>query len=98
MSKANFKPGDYVLATKYSDGDPMDHWAIGFYDRYEDGRHYIVNDKGLQFRRNGFRRAEKIYPEVGDRFLDDIFAIEKSSSSVWSWRRHFEREIKEGWV
>ncbi len=23
--------GDYVLATKYHDGNPQDHWCVGFY-------------------------------------------------------------------
>jgi len=27
------KKGDYVLATKYSDGDPKDHFAVGFFDK-----------------------------------------------------------------
>jgi len=31
--RQEMKHGDYVLATKYRDGDPQDHWAVGFYDR-----------------------------------------------------------------
>lgn len=53
----NFAPGDYVLATKYSDGDPGDQWCVGFYHSQleypKSPRHQVVNDEGVQFRGNG---------------------------------------------
>lgn len=59
--------GDYVLATKYSDGDPGDMWALGFYDGVNDqqGRHYVVDNEGKQIRGNGFRRVARIRSDVG---------------------------------
>lgn len=56
--------GNYVLATKWGDGDPQDEFCIGFFDRYErptslSGRYFVLDDKGSQFRANGFRRCEK---------------------------------------
>lgn len=30
---AAVEPGDYVLATKYFDGDPADQFCVGIYDR-----------------------------------------------------------------
>lgn len=57
--------GTYVLATKWSDGDPGDHWAVGFYDCERDGRHYVVDSNGNQLRGNGFRVARPIEPDVG---------------------------------
>jgi len=47
---------DYVLATKYGDGDPMDPFAVGFYDgeKYE-GRHFVVDRDGKQFRAARYR-------------------------------------------
>jgi len=56
----NLCKGDYVLATKYSDGDPLDHWAVGFYDgttEHMRPRHHVIDGDGQRFRVNGFRRA-----------------------------------------
>lgn len=83
---AQLQSGDYVLATKYSDGDPMDHWAIGFYcgptphhpDRFE-----IRDEHGELFRANGFRRAEKISGERGRWLLKHAVDIERSGMSLW---------------
>lgn len=67
--------GAYVLATKYSDGDPGDAWALGFYDgvRDDQGRHYVKNSKGEQIRGNGYRRVRAIRPDVG-RWLLEVAA------------------------
>jgi hypothetical protein len=79
--------GDYVLATKYYDGDPLDHWCVGFYDREENGRHYIVDNDGKQFRGNGFRRAARISHERGFFILRNTEEIEMSCRSLWWWKR-----------
>ena len=62
--------GDYVLATKYSDGDPGDQFCVGFYDRAlprstGEVRHMVTDGEGKQFRGNGFRRCEPISHDVG---------------------------------
>lgn len=57
--------GDYVLATKWTDGDPGDHWAIGWYDGERDGRHYVKDNEGHQIRANGFRCVARIRKDVG---------------------------------
>jgi signal peptidase I len=80
--------GDYVLATKYHDGDPQDHWCVGFYHSdldYGGGgtRYQVVDGDGNQFRGNGFRRVEKISPELGKWLLDNARQIETSGLSVW---------------
>jgi hypothetical protein len=75
------EPGDYVLATKWGDGDPCDHFVVGFISNPSKTWHnrFLVEDsKGTLFRHNGFRRAEaiteeegrellSIFPEIGDR-------------------------------
>lgn len=94
MSKP--RKGDYVLATKWSDGNPGDHWCVGFYDRSDasdrppatriDPRHYVVDNAGRQFRANGFRRAEKITRAEGDFILarkDMIDAPGYSGPNLW---------------
>lgn len=88
--------GDYVLATKYSDGDPQDHWAVGFYDRKEGNRHYIVDNYGKQMRMNGFRRVMKITLECGAAMLTNAQLIEQSERSVWGWKQQLAtRKIDE---
>lgn len=62
--------GDYVLATKYADGDPGDAWALGFYDCERGGRHYVVDGKGRQIRGNGYRRVGRIRRDVGRWLLE----------------------------
>jgi len=76
--------GDYVFATKYNDGDLADGWAVGFYDKsiMSGERHLVVDDKGNQFRRNGFRRVEVIPPEIGK---DLIEAAQQYSSAPELW-------------
>jgi hypothetical protein len=67
--------GDYVLATKYDDGDPGDMWALGWYDGMQDdqGRHYVKDNEGKQIRGNGFRRVARIRKDVG-RWLLEVAA------------------------
>ena len=84
--------GDYVLATKYSDGDPGDHWVIGFFDgitapHYDPPRYNVVDSDGSQFRGNGFRRVQKIKPEVGEFLLRHAETIKGSGRSVWHFAR-----------
>lgn len=81
---------DYVLATKYSDGDPQDQWAIGFFDglttpHYDPPRYNVVDRNGNQFRGNGFRRVRKISPKRGEWMLKHAKQIELSGRSVWDF-------------
>jgi hypothetical protein len=79
--------GDYVLATKWNDGYPLDHWCIGFFDTMLGDRFMVVDSEGKQFRGNGFRRAKKISARRGKFLLDHKFEIEGSSRSLWFWVR-----------
>jgi len=77
--------GDYVLATKYDDGDPLDNWCVGFYDGERAGRHFVTDGQGNQFRGNGFRRVERITAEEGKWLLGNSASIEQSGRPLWSW-------------
>lgn len=61
--------GDYVFATKYSDGDPGDAWALGFYAgqmlEYTPPRHDVVDSEGKRIRGNGYRKVARIRWDVG---------------------------------
>jgi len=85
------KPGDYVLATKWSDGDPNDHWAVGFFSGMlakKSGDRYMVEDgEGNQFRGNGFRRVKKISLERGRWLLEHKQDITNGNRSLWWWVR-----------
>ncbi len=86
-----FQKGDYVVATKYHDGDPGDHFVVGWYDEpliYTDEvRHQVVNHVGEQYRGNGFRRAQKISEARGRWLVERMHEIEISGRSVWAWVR-----------
>jgi len=63
--------GTYVLATKYDDGDPCDHFAVGFVSGYtHHGRYLTVDNAGAIQRHNGFRRAEKITDDEGRKIVE----------------------------
>lgn len=88
---------DYVLATKYTDGDPQDQWAIGFYAGHDDSttqrRHHVVDSEGCDMRVGGFRRVERIPAAFGDYILEDVSAIEMSVVSLWDHlARYYEQK------
>lgn len=81
--------GDYVLATRWSDGNPGDPWAIGFYHgRTNKGHHLVIDTDGTNFRPGGFDRVDKITEEVGRLIVENAGLIEKANQSVWFWRWH----------
>lgn len=97
MKEETLLKGDYVLATKWSDGDPQDHWCVGFYSHMlRDDRYIIVDDRGVPFRANGFRRVERITVERGKWLLDNAKDIELGDKSVWGWLWTPMGEIEEG--
>jgi hypothetical protein len=88
------KEGDYVLATKYSDGSPYDQWYVGFYKGltgtdppYDPIRHDVVDGEGKLVRLNGFRRVKKISQERGRFIIDSTKAIAINDRSLWWWVR-----------
>lgn len=73
------KKGDYVLATKWSDADPGDHWCVGFYDELKWGdRHIVLDNDGKPFRANGFRRVYPITDAEGRWMIEHIPEIDKT--------------------
>ena len=83
--------GAYVLATKYDDGDPGDHWAVGFYlgrfDHFGQTRHLVGDKDGKSFRANGFRRVGVIERDFGEWLLRGADFLESSPpGSVNLWR------------
>jgi hypothetical protein len=88
---AGLNKGDYVLATKYRDGDPADHFCIGYHDRTFDhfghDRHLVVDADGNQFRANGFRRIALISSRRGSWMVRHFAHIERMQYrfSVWHW-------------
>jgi len=85
----NVKNGDYVIATKWNDGDPQDQWCVGFYrgklKKTSGDRHEIVDGRGNLFRGNGFRRIKKISSERGGFILSKKDQIESGNKSLWWW-------------
>jgi hypothetical protein len=92
------KVGDYVLATKYTDGDPCDHFCVGYVDRmliqYNPSRYHVVDGQGQPFRGNGFRRAEQISEKEGIKLLaifPDIANV--PGRSLWGHLSKIRQEI-----
>lgn len=79
--------GTYVLATKWHDGDPLDHWCVGFYDGQRNGRHFVVDGDANQMRGNGFRRVDRISAARGKWLLANSRQIEQSGRSMRYWLR-----------
>jgi hypothetical protein len=78
--------GDYVLATKYNDGDPCDHFCVGFVSGFtHHGRYLIVDNEGKQQRANGFRRAERLTDDEGRQLVELMPKIgDVPGPSLWS--------------
>jgi len=90
MNKLNI--GDYVLATKWSDGNSQEQWCVGFYagitaPHYNPPRYDVVDENGVQFRSNGFRRVKKISKARGEWILKNMAQIEESRKSLWYFAR-----------
>lgn len=79
--------GDYVLSTKWSDGDPCDHFYIGFvsgYTNHKPARYMVTDGAGNEQRGNGFRRAEVITGDEGRKLVGISKEIgDKVGPSLW---------------
>lgn len=87
------KKGDYVVATKYKDGDPNDPFCVGFFYkkiRQDPPKSIVTDANGIAVHANGYRRVKKISPDVGAKIVANIAEIEKSGVSVWRWVKTFE--------
>lgn len=100
MKTRELQVGDYVVATKYADGDPGDQFCIGFYngffDHFNTRRHLVVDNDGKDFRRGGFRRVARVERERGAWMVRNISLIEQMQDrfSVWHWWRAPWAELK----
>lgn len=77
--------GDYVLATKYDDGDPGDPWAVGFYlepgpPSVDKPRYRVGHADGtIIYGPNGFRRIRSgLREDVGHWLMQNSKALERS--------------------
>ena len=90
---AKLTPFTYVLATKWSDGAPMDHWVVGWFISKEGDRYMVVDNKGRLMRSGGFRRAQRISREVGDFLIWRKEKIEMSGRSLWWWKKYAKERV-----
>lgn len=81
------KDGDYVVATKWSNGDPGDQYAIGFFAGMLGDRYLVRDADGKLFRANGFRRIKKISHARGVWLVKHMPEIDGNYRSVWYWVR-----------
>lgn len=84
--------GDYVLASKYRDGDPNDPWFVGFikqiircedYDKYK-----IADEDGNLLYSSMLARAERIGKANGHQLVRCKKYIKESNKSVYYWKNN----------
>lgn len=66
--------GDYVLGTRWGDGEGWDPWFVGFFHGRDAGRWIVTDGKDYRFRA---RRVEPITREEGDYILARAKYIEE---------------------
>ena len=85
--------GDYVLATKYHDGDPKDGFAIGYV--LNNVYPYRIQVRGSDGQQIGgsYRRYKKIDGEFGQWIVKNIARIEDGSKSLWDYLEKYEQAL-----
>lgn len=78
-------PGTYVLASKWSDGDPCDPFALGILGDPYFGRHLVYDLEGKCIYGGGFRKIREITPEQADKVWPILQTISDvpGSPSIW---------------
>lgn len=92
--------GDYVLATKWSDGDPGDPWAVGFYAGLDtfvpsSPRHMVKDAKGEIIRANGYRRVGRITHDIGKWLLENADRLESAPRKINLWGMYDWESVNE---
>lgn len=84
--------GDYVLGTRWSDGDPGDPWAVGFLTAVHCtplGQRFIVSHAdGTPIRPAGYKHVRRLSFERGKWLLDNSRIIEDSGRKLGFWLRY----------
>lgn len=92
-----YRKGDYVLATKWGDGDPKDPWCIGRYSEAietpKGTRHIVTDNDGVPFRSEGFRRVRRISQHVGLYILYHATEIEESGRNLYGLVRELSKKL-----
>lgn len=69
----NPKPNEYVLITKYSDHDPYDPWALGFFSRKGDWKgkttYYIKDENGKESQYPKYKHCFRLSLEEGREWM-----------------------------
>jgi dTDP-D-glucose 4,6-dehydratase len=92
------QPDDYVLATKYSDGDPGDPWRVGFVVRIiadKRGETYIVGEQDGTW--NDFREykhVKKITSDEGKARLEDTTHMNDNIKQEEIKQEEIQEEVK----
>lgn len=87
--------GSYCLATKWSDGEAWDPWAVGFYEgEIFEGRFSVVDEKSNRFRHGGFRRCQVISCSQGSYLLKNAKELELAGTRLWDFLPSLDKETK----
>lgn len=98
----NLKVGDYVLASRWSDGKLCESWAVGLISEITEAhgkpRYYVGHGDGKLISMAPYRRAERIDPFVGSELLrlseEQDWEWLCPHRSIWGMKRIIKAEIK----
>ncbi len=77
--------GEYVFATKYSDGHAGDPWGAGFYKGQDGRRHLITHSDGSLIRPGGYGKVSPITHAQGKSILESGDDLERYFPEVSMW-------------
>jgi hypothetical protein len=90
--------GDYVLATKWQDGNSKDHWHVGYFSKEDQGRYFVNDSNGKCVRPSGFRKCQKIHPAIGAYLIENSDAISSIKLDLWEYiQSHVHNTAIENW-
>ncbi len=77
----NPKPNEYVLITKYSDHDPYDPWALGWFSRKAKWgnvtTYYIIDENGNESKYPKYQHCFRLTLEEGRERMRKYYITEK---------------------
>ncbi len=85
--------GDYVLATKYHDGDPKDGFAIGYVSNNTNPYRIQVRGSDGQQIGGSYRRYKKISGDFGQWLVKNLAHIEADGRSLWDYVEKYEHAL-----
>lgn len=87
--KNDIKIGDYVVATKWRDGDPRYPYSVGYVEFITREGYYLKDHEGRPLNSLAYQRCKKISTTLGKLLHQSVPILEgKKGKSIWYWVYH----------